>query len=489
MMPTRRTVLLTTGPLLAPAFARAAGASSGPDVIARASAALRPLIALERTVPRSFTLDERMRHHHVPGVSVAVVGADGVIHARGFGWRTAGARDAVTARTRFQGGSISKPIAATATLALVDRGALDLDRDINDYLRSWKLPASELTAREKVTLRRLLSHSAGINVPSFPGYPAGAELPTLLQVLDGVSPATTPPVRVELVPGSACRYSGGGVAIEQLALTDVTGTPFPLLVRRLVFEPLGMSDSTFDQPSPGVAATAHDAGGLVLPGSPFRFPELAAAGLWTTPTDLLRWAMGIAASRAGGPHPLLSPATATAMLTVQKRPVGLGPFLGGSGDGFNFGHPGWNPGFHAKLVYFPERRQGAAVMANGDGGRALVREALGSIGAVVGWPAAAPAPVKPLVVPERLARDLVGTYQGGATPAAVTAVVRRAGGRLFLAAPRLGIETELVLTAPTALLAVETGDAFELLPGAEGRPRALLFGDMELRRQEAPTSP
>lgn len=192
--------------------------------------------------------------------------------------------------TLFQAGSISKPVAALAALRLVEQGKLSLDEDVNAKLVSWKVPGNEFTKEQKVTLRRLLTHSAGLTVHGFPGYAAGAQVPTLVQVLNGEKPANTPAIRVDTVPGRLWRYSGGGYTIMQQLLIDVTQKSFPELMRQLVLEPAGMKHSTYEQPLPparaGEAATAHDANGQPVKGQFHTYPEMAAAGLWTTPTDL-----------------------------------------------------------------------------------------------------------------------------------------------------------------------------------------------------------
>jgi CubicO group peptidase (beta-lactamase class C family) len=247
---------------------------------------LVPTVQVRGAPPVRYRLTDRMAHYHVPGVSVAIAEGGAVVWARGFGVKEAGSRDGVTPTTLFQAGSISKPVTATATLRLVDQGKLSLDENVNAYMRSWQLPDNEFTAREKVTLRRILSHCSGTTVHGFPGYSANDALPTLQQVLDGATPANTQPVRVEFVPGTRSRYSGGGVTIEQLALEEVTGEAFPGLLQRLVLGPTGMVSSTFEQPLPPSrqrdASTAHDTGGAIIPGRFHVYPEMAAAGLWST---------------------------------------------------------------------------------------------------------------------------------------------------------------------------------------------------------------
>ncbi|HKG96001.1 MAG TPA: serine hydrolase domain-containing protein, partial [Gemmatimonadaceae bacterium] len=380
----------------------------------------------------------------------------------------------------FQAASISKPVAATAMLRLVERGALALDADVNRYLASWRVPETALTATEKVTLRRLASHTAGLTVHGFPGYPAGDPLPTPVQVLNGDPPANTEPVRVDAVPGTTCRYSGGGTVVMQQLLVDATGAPFPALMRELVLGPAGMTHATFEQPLPpglaGAAARAHDDAGAVLPGGWRVYPELAAAGLWATPTDLAAWAVAIADARAGRPDALLSRDTAGEMLAAPWRDaggdgVGLGPFVGGHGRGFHFGHGGTNAGFHSELIAYPDAGVGAAVMANGDSSPLLIRELLLALAAEYDWPEYGPKRVAAVALEPGVAAGLAGGYRLQVGPG-IPAEVRWEGGRLLLLAPRIPVE-ELLPESGTSFVTSTLGWRVTFARDAAGRATAL----------------
>jgi CubicO group peptidase (beta-lactamase class C family) len=431
-----------------------------------------------------------MAHFHVPGVSVAVAEGGRVAWARGVGVKRAGDTRPVTATTIFEAASISKPVTATATLRLVGQGKLSLDEDVNTYLRSWHVPDNAFTARARVTLRRILSHSAGTTVHGFPGYARDAPLPTVQQILDGVPPANTQPVRVDLVPGTESRYSGGGATIEQLVLVEVTGTRFPALLQDLVLGPLGMADSTFEQPLPASrapdACDAHDVKGAPIPGGYQVYPELAAAGLWATPTDLLRWAIAIAAARAGASpaeRQILPRALATEMLTVQKAPFGLGPIVRGEGHALYFGHQGEDEGFVSDLIYFPETGQGAAVMVNGAAGGPLISEILYGIAAEYGWPGYGPDEITPVKVDTRTLDAIVGRYEATFEVYTIAAEVRLDGGRLWVDAPRLGILSEAIFTSPTSVTLLDNGDPLTVVTGADGKVSALRYGSIELPRR------
>ena len=318
--------------------------------------------------------------------------------AKGYGVTETGTATPVTAQTLFQAASISKPVAALAALRLVEQGKLALDEDVNAKLASWKVPENDFTKTEKVTLRRLLSHSAGLTVHGFGGYAADAPVPTLVQVLDGAKPANSGAVRVDVVPGTIWRYSGGGYTVAQLLMTDVTGRPFPDLMAELVLKPVGMTDSTYEQPLPearrGAAASGHTSDGKLLPGRYHTYPEMAAAGLWTTPTDLAKFLLEIERARRGK-SAVLSQALALEMTTAQKPGYGLGLSLDGFGKSASFGHGGSNEGFKCQMTAFFEGGRGAVIMTNGDQGGFLAGEILRAVAREYGWPAFKPVEKKP----------------------------------------------------------------------------------------------
>lgn len=482
----RASLLAVTG-LAVVACAPAPRAPSAPDRASRVTEGLLPVVHVAGTPLPRYRLAERMAHYHVPGITIAVADGGAIAWARGFGVVREGAAQPVTERTLFQAGSISKPVTATAMLRLVEGGTLSLDRDVNAYLQSWKVPETELTAKEKVTLRRIVSHSAGTTVHGFPGYAPGAPLPTLPQILDGLPPANTRPVRVDAVPGERSRYSGGGVTIEQLVLVETTGKPFPALMQELVLGPLGMRDSTFEQPLSGAwapsAATAHDGSGHPLAGGCHVYPEMAAAGLWTTPTDLLRWSIGIADARSGRPGGVLSARMAAEMLTPQKPPFGLGPVVGGEGPALHFGHPGEDEGFLSEVRYYPETGRGAAVMVNAAGGRALLAEVLEAIASEYGWPDERPNEVAAVAVEPALRGALPGTYEAAIEAYHVEVRITDERGRLHVVAPILGLDSDVVFTAPKTMTALDGGEELEVVAPAPGKVTAVRFGDWEITRR------
>ena len=333
-----------------------------------------------------LSLADHMAALHVPGVSIAVIQNGEIAWARGFGVTRLGG-PAVTPDTLFQAASISKPVSALAVLRLVESGKLNLDTDVNQYLKTWKVPENQFTAKAKVTLRTLLTHTAGMTVHGFPGYAANSPLPTLVQILKGEPPANTPRIFVDTVPGTSGRYSGGGYVVAQQLLEDVTGIPFPQLMRDSVLMPIGMTHSTFEQPIPAsrlqAVATPYDSEGRPVPGGPHVYPEMAPAGLWTTPSDLARYALEVQKALAGKSS-VLSAAMARQMLTpINGR--GLGPQTGGRKENPYFTHNGSNEGYKCYFVAY-NNGDGAVIMTNGDNGARLASDIFRTIAYEYKWP-------------------------------------------------------------------------------------------------------
>jgi CubicO group peptidase (beta-lactamase class C family) len=357
--------------------------------IERVENGIPPIPLGENEPPLQVNLQKLMEVYKVTGLSVAVIDNFKIAWAKGYGVTEAGTATPVTTKTLFQAGSISKPVAATGSLYLVEHGKLSLDEDVNRKLVTWKVPENEFTKDQKVTLRRLMSHSAGLTVHGFPGYPVNEPIPTLLQIFNGEKPANTAPIRVSVIPGTKSIYSGGGITIEQQLVMDVTGEAFPQFMRETVLDKIGMLDSTYQQPLPparaALAASGTYADGKVVRGKWHVYPEMAAAGLWTTPSDLARFAIEIALSKQGKANHVLSQAMTSQMLTPQIDEVGLGFFLGGKNNPGQFGHIGSDEGFQAILTMFSDSGHGAVVMANSDNGVTLGNYFIKSVAREYAW--------------------------------------------------------------------------------------------------------
>lgn len=417
---------------LACAVAAPAGAQTVAQRVQGVTGGLRPAVEVKGAPPMKQSLESQMAALHVPGVAIAVIRGGKVEWSRGFGVTRQGG-EAVTADTLFQAGSVSKPVAAMAALAVVEDGRLSLDADVNGSLKSWKLPANTFTAATPVTLRALLSHTAGTTVHGFAGYAAGAPVPTLPQVLSGTAPANSPPVVVDQAVGSARRYSGGGYSIAQQMMVDATGQSFPTIVRAKVLAPIGMTRSTEDQPLDAAraahAAWPHDSAGAVVEGGAHTYPEMAAAGLWTTANDLAKWVIDLREAAQGQPGHVLSPKMARAMLT-PATPVtpdhGLGLTIGGRTAQKYFYHNGSNAGYKAVILAYPDTGDGVVVMANGDQGHQLNEAILRAVAVEYGWPDYHPVQRATVPVPLAEQAKFVGTFTGEAGDF----TIRRDGDRL-----------------------------------------------------------
>src|SRR5713226_1159245 len=357
----------------------------------RVANGIDPIDLTKGKAPVRLDILKLMNLYNVPGLSVAVIEDYKIAWTKCYGVTEPGGTVPVTPKTLFQAGKLS------------------LDGDVNVKLKSWKVPENEFTKDQKVTLRRLASHGAGLTVHGFPGYDVDDKIPTLVQIFDGEKPANTAAIRVDFVPGSDERYSGGGITIEQQLMIDVSGKPFPELMKETVLDKIGMRHSGYEQRLPPASAASTAGGtygdGKLVHGKWHVYPEMAAAGLWTTPTDLAKFAIEIALSRQGKSNKVLTQKTAEEMLTMQSKNFGIGFGLSKDHPG-EFEHNGADEGFQALLKMNSDTGQGVALMANSDYGILVAEEFLRSLAKEYNWK------YKPRPRSEFLKLELVGKVQG-----------------------------------------------------------------------------
>lgn len=328
-------------------------------------------------------ITSRMQHWKVPGVSIAVMDKGRIAWSAAWGVADVRSGTPLTPLTPMQAASVSKPVAAAAAMTLVADGTLQLDTDVNQTLQHWKVPASSFTQDQPITLRHLLSHTAGLTVSGFNGYLPDAPLPTLNQILDGQVPANSPAVVSQAVPGTGVSYSGGGYQLVQRLLEDATGKDFQAVLHTQVFVPAGMDNSGYGVPP--AHAVGHDANGETVDGGWRAHPELAAAGLWTTPRDLAKFSLALTASHRGTPDGLLPGPMADAMFTPVFGFAGLGPAINGTGERMYLSHAGQNEGFRSYWLVYPARGDGVVVMSNGEGSFQLIGEIIQAVADTHGW--------------------------------------------------------------------------------------------------------
>ena len=294
-----------------------------------------------------FNINERLEELGIPGLSVAFATNGEIVWARAYGMADESENRVMTTDTYLLAGSISKPVSALRALQLVEDGVFNLDENVNTYLTSWQVPDNEFTENEKVTLRRILMHTAGLTVWGFPGYDNGDEIPSVVDVLDGNG--NTEPVRVFRQPGEAWQYSGGGYTIMQLAISDTESHSFQQSLQENVLDRIGMSRSTFENPLPvalrGKAATGYRTNGDEVEGKWPIYPEMSAAGLWTTPSELIQYGIVIQSILQSGQDGVVSRQTVAEMLDTEIGSHGLGPRV----QEHTFGHGGADEGFRAQL--------------------------------------------------------------------------------------------------------------------------------------------
>ena len=436
---------------------------------------------------KSYNIMDRMKYFNVPGVSIAVINNGNIEWARGYGAMETNGDQTVAPDTLFQAASISKPVSAMMVLRLAEQGKLDLDRDVNNFLSSWKIPENEYTEKNRVTLRGILSHTAGLTVHGFQGYGFDAEVPSLLQILNGESPANSAPIRVDILPGSMFRYSGGGYTVMQQAIEDLTDKAFDEVLKTEVLDPLNMISSTFVQPLPvqlrGKAATGHTGTGIPVQGKWHIYPEKAAAGLWTTPTDLATFAIEIMKSYDNRSNKIISKNAVDNMLMAIQENYGLGLQVKKLGDTIiRFGHTGGNEGFRCYLVGYTGNGKGAVVMTNSDNGNFVTMEIVRSISNVYEWADFLPIEkqVNHQVSPDVYSR-YVGKYQHPDYPDFFVQIEKE-GSQLLFELIQGATRWELYPESETRYFFVEDETSVEFHKNGDGIFDTLILFSMELKK-------
>jgi CubicO group peptidase (beta-lactamase class C family) len=432
----------------------------------------------------TWNLTDRMKHHNIVGVSIAVVHNYKIDWANGYGWADVSEKRPVTDKTLFQAASISKSLNGVGVMKLVQDGKLDLHTDINQYLKSWKFPYDSVSKGKQVTIAALLSHTAGLTIHGFPGYAKGDSLPSVKQVLDGQKPANTEPVRSFQEPGTSVVYSGGGTTITQLIVTDVTGLPYHDYMKKNVLDPMGMKASTYMQPPVGtdssLLATGYKADGTPVKGKFHIYPEQAAAGLWTNPTDLCRYIIETAMSYNGKSEKVLTPEFTKLRLEPVKDEAALGVFITRNDSSLYFYHSGGNEGFTCYYVGDVVNGNGMVIMTNSDNG-SLCSEVANSVATVYGWKTFYKPVLKTVVnVSEAVLDRYTGRYEAEGT--AIT--VKREGNELLIN-PYPGIWIKAYFTSDTDFFVRESsqGDMRFLLDN-NGMVTGFTAGGMMVRKVE-----
>ena len=365
------------------------------------------------------TLTERMAKYNVKGLSMAVIYDYKIVWAKGYGWADEAGKKPVTTETLFEPGSISKSLNAVGILKLAQDKKVDLYTDVNTYLTTWKFPYDSVSKGIKITLAQILSHQAGLSTHGFLGHNINGPIPTVVQVLNGKPPATSPPVRSEFEPGLKYQYSGGGTTISQLVLTDVTKQKYEAWMYTNVLKPLGMIHSSFAQP-PVKEKRPLCATGYYTDGSPVLnkfhvYPEQAAAGLWMTPSDLCNYIIDMQLANKGEPSKVLNPEMVKLHLTpYNDGPTAMGTFIDDLDGAKYFQHSAGNDGFCGFYFASLEDGYGLVVFMNSADGR-LLQEVINSVAKEYNWKNFYREPrrinsVKIITVPDSILKTYEGIY-------------------------------------------------------------------------------
>jgi CubicO group peptidase (beta-lactamase class C family) len=373
---------------------------------------LAPAIIFGDTVPK-MNIEKRMKETAIPGLSIAVIRNYKIEWSKGYGWADVEEKRKVTTDTRFQAASISKSINSLGVLKLVEMGKLDPEADINTYLTTWKFPYDSLSHNKKISVYNLLSHTAGLDIHGFPGYEKTDTLPTLQQILDGKRPANTKAVRSLFEPGTKFKYSGGGITISQLILTNITNSNYADWMQKNVLAPLDMTNSSYQQPPTPTAnlATGYYGNGKPVTGKYHIYPEQAAAGLWTTPTDLAKFIIECQLALEGRSKKVLSQAMMKKRLTPYiDSNAALGVFIEKKEGESYFTHNGGNEAFLCTSYGSMQGGNGVVIMINGEN-FAVINELLSSVAMVYGWKGFYKPTFKKIVtLPKDTLQKLVGNF-------------------------------------------------------------------------------
>lgn len=435
-------------------------------------------------------IEERMRYYGINGLSIAVINNYKVEWAKGYGWADVNEKRPVTIETLFQPGSISKSLNAIGIAKLYQDKKLDLFRDVNDYLTSWKFPYDSISNGKKITLAQLLSHSAGLNVHGFgfTNYAREDTLPTVVDILNGQKPSTTDAVRSIFEPGWKYQYSGGGTMISQLVIMDVTTQPYDSYMRKHVLLPLGMKSSFFTQPPPAAKekylATGYTqvSNGKEVKGKYPVTPQQAAAGLWTTPTDLAKMVINIQESLNGNSASFLTNNTAELMLTPYNDDrAALGFFLEKRNDVDYFQHGAGNPGFAGWYYASKEKGRGVVICMNSDSHAEIFDEIIKAVAEVYNWNGFMK-PEKPI---ERtvitLSRELANQYTGAYQLGSSMIIVQAKGNELWLNAQ--GRSWKMHFTSDTTFFNTESRSEKSFQRDKVNKVKSMIFiGQDEIKR-------
>ncbi|MEM6376795.1 MAG: serine hydrolase domain-containing protein [Bacteroidota bacterium] len=433
--------------------------------------------------PRYFSIEDRMEHYAVPGMSIAIVKDGKIVFHKGYGYARLADSVRVDEQTIFQSGSIAKSITAFAVIRLIEKGVLDLDENVETYLKTWSLPENPFTKETPVTLRMLLSHTAGVNNNNHKGFPQNGPSPSLNQLLDGYEDFKA--VSIDTAPGLRYKYSNNGYGVIQRILEDVTGQTFNEIVTQEVLKPLKMRQSTFEEKQHNAenlsVSYAYNRSGEMVDGYWYNASVKASGEMWTTAEDLAKFMLGMQACLVSD-QGLISKDHAIEMITRVKADYGLGFDVKNEGDSTVFYHTGKNVGFTNLIMASAQGKNGVVILTNGDNGGYLFSEITRGISELEKWDFMKPRMVEDVEVDGSILETYLGTYKLDFDGEIYTFVVERDGPNLTLLDPDEAAYYPIRATSKTDFVAIDDGENVKFITNPDQSITLLWDDDYNFKR-------
>jgi CubicO group peptidase (beta-lactamase class C family)/thioredoxin-related protein len=364
--------------------------------------------------PENFrTLSNSMINYNIPGLSLAVIN-EGKIE-----WSHTYANDnfpeqKLNDSTIFQAASLSKPVTVLAALRMYTAGAIDLDENIQNYLKRFIIPQGKQTDDNPVTFRNIFAHTSGLTAGGYQGYARDFEVPSDIEILKGATGVNSQPIEVLSKPNEILAYSGGGYTLAEVALQDIHNDTFSNLMKTWILDPVGMKHSEFTQPlivkDSSKIAKGHTQSGKVLDGGWRNHPEQAAGGLWSTSTDLANFLIEIYKAYQGK-NSVFSTSAIKTILNQERDGHIYGFIVDRSNNGFAITHYGGNAGYRTGMTIDLTTGNGLVYLINSDNGAALGNELLLSASKLYRWNHFNRIEVRKENIETTLLKTIVGNYK------------------------------------------------------------------------------
>ncbi|MGB5554831.1 MAG: serine hydrolase domain-containing protein [Flavobacteriaceae bacterium] len=365
--------------------------------------------------PENFSsITNKMSEYNIPALSLAVMNKGKIEWADMYQNVNFPEEQKLDCASIFQAASLSKPVTFLAALRMHAAGEIDLDENIQNYLKDFELPQGKQTVENPVTFRNIFSHTSGISAGGYDGYSKDLAIPSDLAILRGNEGINTPAIAVISAPNEMLAYSGGGYTVAELALQDIYGDEFSNIMKKWILEPVGMEYSEFTQPLPDSksdqVAKGYTQSGDVLDGGWRNHPEQAAAGLWSNAIDMAKFLIEIYKAYQGK-SALFSQSDIQSILSHERDGHVYGFLLNRNGDDIAITHYGGNAGYRTGMTISLTSGNGLVYLTNSDNGGALGNELLLSASQVYNWQHFKQINVQRKKVSSEILKGLAGKYK------------------------------------------------------------------------------